>query len=246
MIIKKAVISLTLNLILVIFLTSLLIIGCGKKESTEQSAGDKQEQSSNTKSENITENTPVHYILQATGDMVGKWDIYAKGNKAKVNLDLTVAGQTTHSEMYRDGSMMYMITDVGGKKTGIKMDITKFNEENSKKGEFNPTNFKEGCKDCEKIGNEDLLGRPCTIYQDKKGTKYSVYDDKYPLKIEMPKTTILAKSLDINVNITDDMFIPPKDINYVEMDKMLEGLKNPKDMNNKLKDMEEKLKELKK
>jgi len=246
MIIRNKLSTLSLNLFTVLLLISIIFMGCGKKESTEQSAGDKKEQSPTTKSENITENTAVHYILQATGDMVGKWDIYSKGKKAKVNLDLTVAGLTTHSEMYSDGSMMYMISDAAGKKTGFKMDVAKFTEENSKKGEFNPMNFKDGCKDCEKIGSEDVIGRPCTIYQDKKGIKYSVYEDKYPLKIVMPKTTITAKSLDINVDVSDDMFIPPKDINYVEMDKMMEGLKNPKDMKDKLKDMEEQLKNLKK
>lgn len=242
MIINKKVNLQILNLFLLVTLSSFIIYGCGKKETTEQSSGNKQDQVSENKSDNITEGTSIHYILQATGDMVGKWDVYAKEKKAKVNLDFTVAGRETHSEMYRDGTLMYMITDVAGKKTGIKMDIEKFTEENSKKGEFNPMNFKDGCKDCEKIGSEQILGRDCTIYQDKKGTKYSVYQDKYPLKIVMPKTTITAKSFDIDVKVADDMFDPPKDINYVEMDKMMEGLKNPKD----LKNMEEQLNKLKK
>ena len=242
MFIKKIVISLSLNLLLVVLVSSIAFIGCGKKESTEKSAGDKQEETSGSKTDNITENTPVYYELEATGEITGYWKVYAEGKKAKVDMDLTTLGKKTNSTMYTDGTMMYFITDVAGTKTGMKMDIAKFREENQKKGEFNPINFKDGCKDCEKIGTEDVIGKPCVIYQDKKGIKYSVYQDIYPLKVVMPKTTITAKKIEINVKVSDDMFTPPKDVNYIEMDKMMEGFKNPQD----LKNMEEQLNKLKK
>jgi hypothetical protein len=249
MIIKKIVSFANLNLLLALLFSLFMISGCGKKETTEKSAGEEQQQSTETKSENITENTPLHYKLEAQGEISGTWDIYAKGKQARVNVDMTVAGQKTTSTMYTDGSMMYIITDFAGKKTGMKMDMSKFSEENAKKGEFNPINFKEGCKDCEKIGTDEVIGRKCDVYQDKQGTKYSVYEDKYPLKIVMPKTTIIAKSLDIDVKVSDDMFIPPKDVNYVEMDKMMEGIKGGKDlqdMKDKMKDMKDAMKNYKK
>jgi hypothetical protein len=123
---------------------------------------------------------------------------------------------------------------------GMKIDPKEWAQENKDKKDFNPMSFKEGCKDCEKIGEEEIIGKKCIIYQDKNGIKYSVYQEKIPLKIVMPKVTMQAKSLDVDVKISDDMFNPPNDVEFIEMDKMMEGFKDMKNMNK----MKENLKEM--
>ena len=193
----------------------------------------------------ISENTPIHYVMEATGDIQGTYDIYAKGKNVKLTMDATMQGHKTNTEMYSDGNMMYMITEIAGNKTGMKMDPKKFKEQNEEKKEFNPMNFREGCKDCEKIGTEEIIGKPCIIYQDKHGIKYSVYNEQMPLKVVMPKVTMTAKSLEINASFSDDVFTVPKDINYIEMDKMMD-MKDPKNMKDKLKEMEDVMKNYKK
>lgn len=230
------------NIITILVISAFLISGCGKKGDTTktESEGNKTEQKSGT-DENITENTPIHYVWESTGDVVGTYDTYSKGKQMKITMDVTVHGQKTLTEMYSDGNMIYMITDVNGKKVGMKMDPKKFQQENEQKKEFNPLNFKEGCKDCEKIGEEDVIGKHTVIYQDKNGIKYSLYKDKIPLKIVSKNTTMTAKSLDLDAKFSNDIFTTPKDIEYLDMDKMLDlkDMKNSKDLKEEMKKMEE-------
>lgn len=244
---KKA---LFFNLFTLLIISAFILSGCGKKEdtSTKESAGDKTEQKIDSKSETITENTPVHYVMEVTGDIKGTYDIYTKGKNLKVNMDAMTQGQKTVSDLYSDGQMIYMVTKFNEKTIGFKIDPKKFKEENEQKKEFNPLKFREGCKDCEKVGEEEVNGKKCIIYQDKNGIKYSVYNEQIPLKIVMPKTTMVVKSLDIDAKFSDDIFTVPKDIEYVDMGSMLDmkDMKNSKDMKEKLKEMEDVMKNYKK
>jgi hypothetical protein len=229
-----------IKLFLILMLTSFVFTGCGKKdETTGEKVGDKKEESSDSKIE-ITEGTTIHYVMEATGEMKGEWEVWAKGKKAYVRMNYEAAGQKMNSEMWMNEDAMYTLTDVAGKKMGMKMDPKKWAEENKDKKDFNPMSFKDGCKDCEKIGEEEVIGKQCVIYKDKHGIKYSVYQEKVPLKIVMEKVTMQAKSLETDVKISDDMFNPPKNVEFIEMDKMMEGFKDMKDM----KKMKENVKEL--
>lgn len=231
----------SLKLALVLMLIFALVEGCGKKDdSTGKTDGDKTEESIDSKSENITDGTPMHYVMEATGDMKGTWEVWAKGKKAYVKMNYEASGRSMKSEMWMTEDAMYSLSDMGGKKMGMKMDPKKWAEENKDKKDFNPMSFKEGCKECEKIGEEEVIGKKCVIYKDKHGIKYSIYQEKVPLKIVMEKVTMQAKSLEIDVKISEDMFVPPKDVEFVEMDKMMEGFKDMKDKNK----MKENLKEL--
>lgn len=231
----------SLNIVIALFLIFSLFVGCGKKDdSTTKTEGNKTEESTDSKSLDISETTPIHYEMEATGDMKGTWEVWAKGKKAYVKMNYEAAGHNMNSEMWMTEDAMYTLSDIGGKKMGMKMDPRKWMEENKNKNDFNPMSFKEGCKDCEKVGEEEVIGKKCVIYKDKHGIKYSVYQEKVPLKIVMEKVTMQAKSLDIGAKISDDMFEPPKDVEFVEMDKMMEGMKDTKNMNK----MKENLKEL--
>ncbi len=238
---NKSISLINLKLFVFLLLCSFILVSCGKKDdSTSKTDSEKKEEKSDSKIENITENTPVHYVMEATGEMKGTYEVWGKGKKAYVKMNYEVAGKNMKSEMWMTEDMMYTLTDVAGKKMGIKMDPKKWAEQNEKKKDFNPMSFKEGCKDCEKIGEEEVIGKKCEIYKDKNGIKYSVYKERIPLKIVMEKITMQAKELDIDPKISDDMFNPPKDVEFSDMDKMMEGFKDMKDM----KKMKENLKEL--
>jgi hypothetical protein len=244
--INKSVITIFTVVLFSIF----ILAGCGKKEEAtkNESAGNKTEQKTETSNENITENTPIHYVWESAGDVTGTYDVYSKGKLMKINMDVTTHGQKSVSDMYSDGNLIYMITDVSGKKVGMKMDPKKFQKDSESKKEFNPMNFREGCKDCEKIGEEDVIGKHCLIYQDKNGVKYSVYKESIPLKIISKNYTMTAKSLDLNAAFSNDIFTVPKDIEYMDMDKMLDmkDLKNSKDLKEEMKKMEDVMKNYKK
>jgi hypothetical protein len=45
----------------------------------------KKKKSSDSKIENITENTPVHYVMEATGEMKGTWEVWGKGKSLRKN-----------------------------------------------------------------------------------------------------------------------------------------------------------------
>ena len=241
-----------IKLFLVLLISSFLFISCGKKEESSGTEGETTEESTETETGNITESTPVHYEMEATGEMKGNWEVWAEGKNAYVKMNYEVAGQKMNSEMWMNNDMMYTLTDLGGKKMGMKMNPKEWAVNNEKKQDFNPMSFKDGCKDCQKIGEEEVIGKKCEIYQDKNGIKYSVYEGKIPLKIVMPHTTLQAKKLEINAKVDPSMFTPPKDVEFIEMDKMMEGLKdmkNPKNMKKmkeNLKDMEDAMKNYKK
>ncbi|RPI17319.1 MAG: hypothetical protein EHM58_09625 [Ignavibacteriae bacterium] len=237
------------NLFTIVLISVFLVSGCGKKdEANKDAAGDKSEKKTEISSETITENTPVHYVMDATGDIQGTYDIYSKGKNLKVNMDVTTHGQKTMSDLYSDGQMIYLVTSIAEKKVGMKMDPKSFKEENEGKKEFNPLNFREGCKDCEKIGEEEVNGKKCIIYKDKNGTKYSVYNEQIPLKIVMEKSTMTVKSLDVNAKFSDDVFTVPKDIEFLDMDKLfdMKDMKDSKGLKEEMKKMEDVMKNYKK
>ena len=240
------------KLLLLIVITSFVLTSCGKKEESSGSNETEQKEESSGETGKITEGTPVHYQMEATGEMKGTWEVWAEGKKAYVKMNYEAAGQKMSSEMWMNNDMIYTVTDMGGKKMGMKMNPKEWAKNNEKKQDFNPMSFKDGCKDCKKIGEEEIIGKKCEIFQDTNGIKYSVYDGKIPLKIVMPKTTLQATKLEIDPKIEESMFEPPKDVEFIEMDKMMEGLKdmkNPKNMQKmkeNLKDMENAVKNYKK
>ena len=88
MIKNKSFSLINLNLFLVLLLTSFVLLSCGKKDdSTSKEDDDKKEESNDSKSENITEGTPIHYEMEATGEMKGIWEVWTKGKKAYVKMN---------------------------------------------------------------------------------------------------------------------------------------------------------------
>jgi hypothetical protein len=242
----------TKKLISLFIILSLFVIGCGKKEST--STDKKEEQKTESKDgdlkDMITKETPFSVSFDITGQMNGQMTAIYKGKKAKVDYTMEMGNQKMVSNMYMDGEYVYMVSDIAGMKTGMKMNAAKWKEKFGKDSkEIDITSFRDQLSKYEKVGTEEVLGKKCDIYKMSEGHTISVYKETIPLKMVMGKTTMIATKYDIDIKVSDDIFTPPSDIKYVEMDDMkknVEDLKNNKDINKKLQDVEEMMKKYKK
>ena len=113
-----------------------------------------------------------------------------------------------------------MITEVEGKKIGMKMDVSESTEANTE-----IVNVKDKLKDYEKIGTDEVIGYKCDVYKTKEGTKLSVYKDAFALRIVDKKgDEFVATLLEQDIKIADDFFTPPKDMEYMDfsdLDKLI-------------------------
>ncbi len=221
-----------------------LLQGCGKKNSTttDDKKSDSQSDSKTDIKDILSLDKPVYVEFSITGDINGTIKAYYKNKKYKSENIMKVGAGEMTSTMYSDGTNIYTVTDMAGTKTGMKMDATKFNDPENKNNNLDISSFKERIKDYTKIGEEDIVGKHCDIYQSNKNPdmKMSVYQDLIPLKIQTKKMTMVATKLDKDVNVNDDVFTPPSDVKYIDMGNMMQDLKNP----DKLKDSKEQLKQL--
>lgn len=236
-----------------LFLTLLLFViiqGCGKKENN--SSDDKKSENKIESKDLVSLDKPVYVEFELSGDVSGTFKTYYKNKKMKTESVMKVGGGEAKSTMYSDGSTIYTITEAAGTKMGMKMDASKFYDPSNKNNKsFDFSAFKDKMKDYTKIGEEDVIGKHCDIYQSNKESKLKmwVYKELIPLKMQTDKMTMVATKLDVDVNVNDDIFVPPSDVKYTDMNSMMEDMKNPdkmKDMQEQMKQMEEGMKNYKK
>lgn len=241
---KSRAIYFIFTLMLFLFLAN----GCGKKDTT--SNDDKKTDSKSDSKGPISLDKPVYVEFNITGEIDGTVKAYYMNKKFKSENTMKVAGNNMTSTIYSDGTNIHTVTEIGGVKTGMKMDATKYADP-SKPDNFDISSIKDRLKDYTKVGEEDIIGKHCDIYQSNKNPdlKMSVYQEMIPLKVVTKKMTLVATKLDQDVNVKDDIFNPPSDVNYLDMDNMMKDLKDPnkmKDAEEQMKKMEENMKNLKK
>jgi hypothetical protein len=246
MIKSKAVTYFSLNLFLVFALSFFLIQGCGKKEGT--TTGDKESDSKTTsKDEGISSDKPFYVEFQMTNSEkktgIGTIKAYYWGKKCRSESSMEAAGKKmTMTAYFTGGDTVYMVSDFGGMKTGMKFSKNAFGSKDDQVADF-----KEKLKNMEKVGEEEILGKKCDIYKDKvKNFSISVYKETIPLKFGSAdgKTVLIATKYETDAKITDDMFIPPTDVNYTNTGDMMKALKDTKNMDEKMKNLEQKTKEM--
>lgn len=239
--------KLTLNIlvILLIFFSLIYFTSCGKKETSETEK--------KTETGNVSEfnpDKPFHVIYEVKGDITGTVDAIYSLKKSRITSNMDMKGQKITSTAYTDGQMVYVVSEIAGMKTGMKMDAKKYAEQSGKnEGQFDISSFKERLKDYDKVGTEEILGRKCDIYQSKDGKfKMSIYKEALPLKFDFGKMTFIATKIETDVKVTDDMFTPPQDVKYLDMEEMLKdgGKTNMKNLEEKTKELEEMMKKYKK
>jgi hypothetical protein len=234
----------TLGLYFFLPLFSFLIISsCGKKDDTGTTG---KETDKLDKNENITLNaeTPIYVEFKVEGTMEGTIKGWYAGKKNKSETELKSKGMVIKGSFYSDGQMVYIITEeASGVKMGFKMDVKEWSEGESKEGQVDITSWRDKLKEYTKIGTAEVLGKTCDIMEAKdKQTKLYIYKDFLPLKMEMKNMTMTATKYEIDVKITDEMFTPPKDVEFIDFGEMTKGLKDLKNM--KQDDLKDKMKEL--
>lgn len=201
--------NLRLNyLIALLLLIIVAVSGCGKKEADVK----KDEKKSDV---TMTENTPFHIKYEVKGEDSGTFDLYFKDKTAKFDMNFEKAGQKVNTLMFVKNNVLHIIGEAEGKKMGMKMDVSK--DEDFQKDFASFINAKEKLKDYEKTGSDEVLGFKCDVYKSKEGETISVYKDMVVLKIESPKGSFVAVKFEPDAKISDDVFEPPKDVDYMDM-----------------------------
>lgn len=239
----------TKKLISLLIILSLILIGCGKKE-TSTTNDKKDEQKKDNKDidvkDMISKETPFSVTFDIKGQMNGQMTAIYKGKKAKVDYAMEMGNQKMVSTMYTDPEFVYIVSDVAGVKTGMKMNASKYRNDSAKNNkDIDITSFRDQLSKYEKVGTEEILEKKCDIYKISEGHTISVYKDVVPLKMVLGKTTMVATKYELDIKIPDDVFTPPSDIKYIEMDdfkKNMDDMKNNKDIDKKLKDVEDMMK----
>lgn len=193
---------------------SILINGCGKKKDSVDSKEQKTEQK---KDISYSEGTSYHIKYESKSpEEKGFMDFYFKGKNAKIDVNMTVGEKKNNASMYYVDKVAYVITDMEGKKIGMKMNVT-----DNKDAEFDIVNLKDKLKDYEKTGTDEVLGYKCDVYKTKDGTMISIYKDAFGLKIvDKDKKEIVATMFEQDVKIAEDFFTPPKDVEYMDLDNL--------------------------
>jgi hypothetical protein len=252
MIKNKAVYFFSLNLFIAVLVSVFVIAGCSKKDG---STGDekKSDSKSDSKSESFSPDKPFHVIFSISGASTGTVDGYYSGKKSFAKSEMEIAGMKNSATVYfNGGDTLYMISDMMGKKTGMKFAKNDFSKG---KDQMDVYTFKDKLKDMDKIGSEEILGKQCDIYRAKDSSySISLYKETVPLKFSGRggKMVMVATKYEEDAKVDDSMFEPPKDINYIDASNMMKDMKNMKDpknmenMKDKLKEMEDVMKNYKK
>lgn len=248
---NKLVKTLYLNFVIALFAV-IFISSCGKKDDTgttgkETDKPDKKEITS------LTAETPIFVEFKVQGTVEGTVRGWYAGKRNKSESELKMKNMQINGAFYSDGQMVYVVTvDSTGKKMGFKMDMKEWKEGSSKEGQVDISSWRDMLKDYNKIGTAEVLGKTCDIMESKdKLSKLYVYKDFLPLKMEMKDMTMTATKYEIDIKVTDEMFTPPKDVEYIDFGEMTKGLKDMKNMNkddlkDKMKEMEDVMKNYKK
>lgn len=201
---------------------AVLLNGCGKKDDTGDKKNEKTEQKTEQKKDiSFSENSSYHLKYEAKSEKLkGTMDFYFKDKNAKIDVNFNEGDKKIGSSMFFENKILYMITEVEGKKIGMKMDVSESKEANTE-----IVNVKDKLKDYEKIGTDEVIGYKCDVYKTKEGTKLSVYKDAFALRIVDKKgDEFVATLLEQDIKIADDFFTPPKDIEYMDfsnLDKLI-------------------------
>lgn len=161
----------------------------------------------------LSDNFIISYDL--VGKVNGKMQILRKGNLFKQIINSEVMGMQNKNNVYILGSSVYSVTEIAGKKFGIKTNLHDYNTQ-KQTGET-IVDFKEFEKflNSKKItGSENILGYDCEIYEISDGFYLTVKNKKYIMKIKTPEFTATATTMDTNPSFTLTEFEIPSDIDF--------------------------------
>jgi hypothetical protein len=203
-----------LYFIALILSVAILVNGCGKKK---ESADSKEVKTEQKKDISYSEGATYHIKYESKSpDEKGFMDFYFKDKSAKIIVNMTVGEKKNNASMYYADKIVYMITEIEGKKMGMKMNVS-----DNKDAEIDVVNIKDKLKDYEKTGTDEVLGYKCDVYKTKDGSLISIYKEAFGLKIiDKNKKEVVATVFEQDVKLADDFFTPPKDVEYMDLDNL--------------------------
>lgn len=192
----------------------------GTDDTTEE---EKSKEEESSKDKEVSEEFKIE--MELSGPVSGTMDIYRKGDKFRSDLKTKVMDQTMNTSTFSDGEYVYVIIDAMGFKKAIKIDKEKYEKEMKKeKKDVDPMNVAEQLSLYEKIGTEKVLGKECDIYKVGEGVTFSIYNDKYILKMGKPEMNMTAVNLETDASLSDGLFEPPEGVNFEEVESLEKGM----------------------
>lgn len=219
--------NLRISAVLILAVFTLNIYSCGKDGEKDMSDSDKKsEKTSGNNTEKTKENDgnssgdidlaqdfAVTYQLQ--GAMNGEMTMYRSGKKLKQEINTEIMGIKSLSHVYIIDNFVFTVTEVNGKKMGVKTNIKDYNKKKQTAETItDPKEFENYLSDKKVIGSENILGKNCDIYDMGNGTEMSIHNKMYVMKIKSPEFMAVATKFDNSPSFSEDIFEIPADVNF--------------------------------
>jgi len=203
-----------------VFVLTIAISSCGKDENIQNKTKTEKSTVKDTVKDTVTNREVTSgndFVIEYNmmGAMKGKMTIYRSGTKLKQVIESVVLGIKNTNEIYIQDKFVFSVTNVAGKKFGIKTNITDYNN-NKQTGETitDFTEFQKFIGTKRVIGNETILEQKCDIYETAPDVSISVSDKKYVLQIKTSQFLALATKLDKAPVFTAAEFQIPSDVDF--------------------------------
>ena len=194
-----------------------ILCSCGKKEDSPKTDNKDTVKTTEQPKKNDVPAT-AHIVFDVTGDRVGTDDAYISGKKFRQVMDVKKDGVMKQISLYSDGKTFYLISETGGKKLGIKMPLDSSKDFTLKNGPGEDfEDFVTRLNHFQTVGSEVILGKKCELKLTDHKDTMAVYEG-YPLRANFRSHgfAMVATKFEPDVKVTDDMFEPPKDVNYID------------------------------
>jgi hypothetical protein len=211
--------------IIVLVFSTLIAVGlssCSKEKEKPESKNETVEDEKSGSDEKISDAFKIEY--EVSGPVTGTMEIYRKGDKYRSDLKTNVMNQSMNTSTFSDGKYVYVLLDAMGMKKAIKIPLEKYKKEmDMEKKEVDVMNIEEHLEKYEKTGSETILGMECDKYRINEGVNFSIYDNKYILKMGNPGMKMTAVNLNTDASISDDLFEPTEGVEFKEVESFSKG-----------------------
>ncbi|HQY51566.1 MAG TPA: hypothetical protein PK294_09665 [Ignavibacteria bacterium] len=210
-------------IVLFLALSTLTLYSCGKDGDKSDSVSDKksEETSEDSKDDDgkssgdleMSDDFVLTYQLQ--GALNGEMTMYRSGKKLKQEMNTDIMGMKSISQVYIIDNFVFTVTEVNGKKMGVKTNIKDYNKKKQTAETItDPKEFENYLADKKVTGSENILGKNCDIYDMGNGTEMSIHNKMYVMRIKSPEFMAVATKFDNSPSFSDDIFEIPEDVNF--------------------------------
>ncbi len=194
----------------------LFISGCGKNEDAPKT--EIKDSVKTTETKKVENPASAHIVFDVTGDRVGTDDAYMTGKQFRQVMDVKKDGVMKKITLISDGKIFYLISESSGKKLGIKMPLDSSKDFTLKKSPGEDfEDLVSRINSFPTVGSEVILGNTCELKITPHKDTMAVYRG-FPMKANFRSKGfyMIATKFETNPTITDDMFVPPTGVEYID------------------------------